>query len=235
MYALEDEPESKGRWRRLGGGALIAAALAGGLVYGATKFEPARRLMQKVVEITVAPELPKDLPPPRTEPPPPPPKRTPPPQKTKVAAPKDQAKPAPTPGEETVGLDSESFGEGSGGPSFQVGNTQMGEPPRVAPGPKKEEPKAIAKKIDPVRVLDSKLPEYPRRARQLGIEGLIVIEVEVDEEGRVTAVRLRQSLDEELDRLTVAAAKKWLYEPARLDGHPIASTKIFRLRYALEN
>jgi protein TonB len=233
MHLLEDEPEKEGRWRRFGGGAAIAALLAGGMVYGANHFEPTRRLIQKVVEMTVV-DIPKDLPPPRTEPPPPPPKRETPKNTQKVAQP--NAKPKPADGEQTVGLDAESFGEGAGGPAFQVGNTQMGEPMGVAVAPPKEAPKpAAAKKVIPVRVLTSTLPEYPRRARQLGIEGLVVVEVEVDENGKVTSVRLRQGLDEELDRISVEAVKKWMYDPALIDGQPIASTRLLRLRYALEN
>jgi protein TonB len=235
MHLLEEEPEKQGRWKRLGGGAAMAAVIATGLVYGANHFEPTRRLIQKVVEITVAPEPPKNLPPPRTEPPPPPPKRAP-PQKTKVAAPENQAKPKPADGEQVVGLDSESFGEGSGGPSFQQGNTQMGEPEKVVVAPKKEEPKiAAVRKMEQARVLDFKQPEYPRRARQLGIEGLVVLELEVDENGKLVKVRVRQGLDDELDRVSVEAAKAWIYEPARLDGQAIASTRLLRLRYQLEN
>jgi protein TonB len=235
VHLLEEEPEKQGRWKRFGGGAAIAAVIAVGMTYGANHFEPTRRLIQKVVEITVAPEPPKNLPPPRTEPPPPPPKRAP-PQKTKVASPENQAKPKPADGEQTVGLDSESFGEGSGGPSFQVGNTQMGEPERVVVAPKKEEPKVAAiRKMEQARALDFKQPEYPRRARQLGIEGLVVLEIEVDEDGKLVKVRIRQGLDDELDRVTMEAAKTALYEPARLDGQAIASTRLLRVRYQLEN
>lgn len=238
MHLLEDEPEKEGRWRRFGGGAAVAALIATGLVYGANHFEPTRKLIQKVVQMTVVePPKPEDLPPPRTEPPPPPPKRAPPKDSQKVAKPEQTAKPKPAEGEQTVGLDASSFGEGAGGPAFQVGNTQMGEPNSVAVAPpSKEAPKGPAvRKADPVRVLSSQLPAYPRRARQLGIEGLIVIEVEVDETGKVTDVRLRQGLDDELDKLSLAAVKTWLYDPATLDGQPIASTKLLRLRYALEN
>jgi protein TonB len=112
----------------------------------------------------------------------------------------------------------------------------MGEPERVVVAPKKEEPKPPAvRRMEQARVLDFKQPEYPRRARQLGIEGLVVLELEVDENGKLIKVRVRQSLDEELDRISVEAAKSWLYEAARLDGMAIASTRLLRLRYALEN
>ncbi len=91
------------------------------------------------------------------------------------------------------------------------------------------------RKMEQARVLDFKQPEYPRRARQLGIEGLIVLELELDEDGKLVKVRIRQGLDDELDRVSLEAAKNWLYEPARLDGQAIASTRLLRLRYQLEN
>jgi protein TonB len=233
VYALEDEPEKKGRWRRLGGGAAIATVIAAVMVFGANHFEPTRRLMQKVVQMTVVvPEPIKNLPPPRTEPPPPPPKRPPPQKQQKVATPQQQQAKPPS-DSDPVGLDATSFAEGSGGPGFQVGSNQMGEPMRTAVV-QKEEPK-VAAKLMPVRVLSSKLPDYPRRARQLGIEGLIVIEVEVDVHGKVTKVQLRQGLEDELDRISLDAVKNWLYDPATVDGQPIASTRLLRLRYQLEN
>ena len=138
MHALEDEPESGSRWRRLGTGALITALVLVGLGYGAQRFEPARRLMLKVVQMTVLPDPPKldKLPPPRTEPPPPPPKRAPPPRKSAAkteAAPKPENQP-PSSSEPVVGLDEGSFGSGDGA-SFQVGTTQMGDPVTVARAP----------------------------------------------------------------------------------------------------
>jgi periplasmic protein TonB len=242
VYALEDEPESGNRWRRLGAGALIAASVLGVLGYGPQRFEPTRRLIQKVVQMTVVTELPKleKLPPPRTEPPPPPPKRAPPPPKSaaKTAAPpkKSDTPPAQTT-EPVVGLDGESFGSGEGA-SFQVGNTQLGEPvnvaqavagPLVAPAPS-DPPKLVPAGVPP-RVERCR---YSSRAQRLGLEGLMIIEVDIDDRGQVKAADLRHGLEEELDRECLEAVRSARFEPATLGGVAVASTRFLRLRFELE-
>jgi protein TonB len=241
VYALEDEPESGNRWRRLGAGALITAAALGLLGYGAQRFEPTRRLIQKVVQMTVVTELPKleKLPPPRTDPPPPPPKRAPPPPKNaaKSAAPPKSDSPLPQTTEPVVGLDGESFGSGEGA-SFQVGNTQLGEPVNVgltAAGalvaPAVEDPPKLVPAGVPSRVERCR---YSSRAQRLGLEGLIIIEVDIDDRGQVKAADLRKGLEEELDRECLEAVRGARFEPATLGGAAVASTRFLRLRFELE-
>lgn len=241
MYALEEEPEEGNRWRRLGAGALITAAALVALGYGAQRFEPARRLLQKVVQMTVVAELPKieKLPPPRTEPPPPPPKRAPPPPKSaaKTAAPPKADSPQPQSSEPVVGLEDGSFGSGDGA-SFQVGNTQMGEPVSVArapaTGPAMTVPDAPAKLIPagvPPRVERCR---YSTRAQRLGLEGMMIIEADIDEKGRVTKADVRKPLEEELDRECLEAVRSARFEPATLAGNAVGSTRFLRLRFELE-
>jgi periplasmic protein TonB len=241
VHALEDEPESGDRWRRLGIGALISMLALFLLGYGAQKFEPARRLMQKVVQLTVVTELPKieKLPPPRTEPPPPPPKRAPPPQKSaaKTAAPPKTNSPQPESAEPLVGLDDGSFGAGDGA-SFQVGNTQLGEPVTVARGPAGALEAAVAKA--PVKLIPAGIPEraercrYSQRAQKRGLTGLMIIEVDIDERGRVTDAGVRKALDDEIDRECLEAVRTARFEPATLGGQAVSSTRFLRLRFELD-
>lgn len=238
MYALEDEPESQHRWRRLGLGALITASVLASLAYGAQRFEPARRLIQKVVQMTVVTELPKPerLPPPRTEPPPPPPKRAAPQKSNAPAAaqPKPARPPSPS-AEPVVGLEEGSFG-GSAGPSFQVGTTQLGDPVNVA---RAAVTTAVAPAV-PARLVPAGVPErvercrYHARAQRLGLQGLMVIETEIDETGRATRTKLRKGLEEELDQECLEAVRSARFQPATLGGKPIASTRLLRLRFELD-
>jgi periplasmic protein TonB len=240
VHALEDEPESGDRWRRLGIGALISALTLFALGYGAQRFEPTRRLIQKVVQMTVV-ELPKidKLPPPRTEPPPPPPKRAPPPPKSaaKTAAPPKSDTPQPQSSEPVVGLDDGSFGEGDGA-SFQVGNTQLGEPTSVARAPAAPLAGPVVKV--PPKLVPAGIPEraercrYSQRAQKRGLQGLMVIEVDIDDQGRVTDADVRQPLDEEIDRECLEAVRLARFEPATLGGQAIASTRFLRLRFELD-
>lgn len=240
MYALEDEPEQGNRWRRLGLGAMIAGASLVALGYGAQRFEPARRLINKVVQMTVITELPKpETLPPRVEPPPPPPRRAPPPPKSaaRTAAPPPRAnQPQPASSEPVVGLEGGSFGSGQGA-SFQVGNTQMGESMSVARAPAAG---PVGAPAAPAKLVPARVPSrvercrYSSRAQRLGLEGLLIIEVDIDERGRVTDADVRKPLERELDEDCMEAVRSARFEPATLGGLAVASTRFLRLRFELE-
>jgi protein TonB len=58
------------------------------------------------------------------------------------------------------------------------------------------------------------LPEYPRIARKRGYQGTVVLEVLVDQNGRVGDLRLFTSSGHSiLDRKAMACVKGWLFEP----------------------
>ena len=58
------------------------------------------------------------------------------------------------------------------------------------------------------------LPEYPRIARKRGYQGTVVLEVLVDQNGRVSDLRLFTSSGHSiLDRKAMASVKGWLFEP----------------------
>lgn len=81
MYALQDEPEKGHRLAVLGIGAILAAAIQGGGLYAAHRFEPAPDTVRKasIVEFRVV-EPPPPPPPPEPPPEPPPPPPEPPPE-----------------------------------------------------------------------------------------------------------------------------------------------------------
>lgn len=58
-------------------------------------------------------------------------------------------------------------------------------------------------------------PEYPRLARKRGYQGTVVLEVMVDQNGRVGDLRLFTSSGHSiLDKKAMASVKGWLFEPA---------------------
>ncbi|MBW2435316.1 MAG: TonB family protein [Deltaproteobacteria bacterium] len=62
-------------------------------------------------------------------------------------------------------------------------------------------------------------PAYPRRARRLGYEGIVMLKVLVDENGRVNdLVVLETSGYPILDRTALVSVKKWLFEPGTEGG-----------------
>jgi len=75
---------------------------------------------------------------------------------------------------------------------------------------------------------------YSQRAQKRGLQGLMVIEVDIDDKGRVTDADVRQPLDEEIDRECLEAVRLARFEPATLGGQAIASTRFLRLRFELD-
>lgn len=62
-------------------------------------------------------------------------------------------------------------------------------------------------------------PEYPATAKRLGIQGEVVLIIDVDAEGNVTNVTVeRSSRNRDLDNSAMQAARKWKFYPAIVHG-----------------
>jgi outer membrane biosynthesis protein TonB len=89
-------------------------------------------------------------------------------------------------------------------------------------------------------------PEYPEEARRRGLRAEVVVEVEVNEKGRVvdTIVLERYVWDEDtkapverldfgLEEAALAASTRWLFQPAREGGFPVRSRTALTFRFGL--
>ena len=62
-------------------------------------------------------------------------------------------------------------------------------------------------------------PPYPRKARRLGYEGIVMLKVLVDESGRVDDLMVLESSGHPiLDHTALASVRKWLFEPGTEGG-----------------
>jgi protein TonB len=62
-------------------------------------------------------------------------------------------------------------------------------------------------------------PPYPRKARRLGYEGIVMLKVLIDENGRVDDLMVFKSSGHSvLDRAALSAVRKWLFEPGTEGG-----------------
>lgn len=62
-------------------------------------------------------------------------------------------------------------------------------------------------------------PDYPLKARQARVEGVVVLEATTDEYGRVKHVKVLRSIPL-LDQAAVEAVRQWEYEPMIINGRP---------------
>jgi protein TonB len=66
-------------------------------------------------------------------------------------------------------------------------------------------------------------PKYPPAAFRQGIEGEVILIVDVDAQGNVTDVSVeKSSRNRDLDRAAMEAARKWRFNPSTVNGQPAA-------------
>lgn len=70
-------------------------------------------------------------------------------------------------------------------------------------------------------LLKKEIPPYPEKAKELGIEGRVVLEVTVNGDGKVIAVRVVTSLHPLLDAAATKAARKMRFAPGTVNGTPV--------------
>lgn len=79
--------------------------------------------------------------------------------------------------------------------------------------------------VVPARVLDNPRPAYPRQARRRGLEGQVVLEVQVLPDGHPGQIEVVAGSGHSiLDRAALAALRDWRFEPAREGGRAVSAT-----------
>jgi TonB family protein len=71
----------------------------------------------------------------------------------------------------------------------------------------------------PRRLVDVK-PVYPADAKAAGIEGVVILDIVIGEDGSVIEARVLRSIPE-LDQAAIDAVNQWQFEPTRLNGEPV--------------
>src|SRR5579862_5125874 len=84
-----------------------------------------------------------------------------------------------------------------------------------------EQPKIAGQDLPAPKRTKTVLPEYPPDAQAKGLHGLVIVELVVDKEGHVTSAQVIQSIPG-LDEAALAAARKWEYQPTKVDGKPVS-------------
>ncbi len=76
-------------------------------------------------------------------------------------------------------------------------------------------------------------PQYTKEAKEAGVEGTVVLKVEITSEGRVENVRVVKGLRPDLDEQAVKAAKMWTFKPAMKDGQPVRVQATIEINFRL--
>lgn len=86
---------------------------------------------------------------------------------------------------------------------------------------------------EPPVVVSLTYPEYPEMARKAGIEGVVMLHVLIDKEGKVRDVRVIKGIGAGLDEAAVKAVKTSIWTPAIQNQRPVAVWVSFPFRFKL--
>ncbi len=76
-------------------------------------------------------------------------------------------------------------------------------------------------------------PQYSAEARAARIQGNVVLQITVTEQGGATNLRIISPLGYGLDEKATEAIAQWQFRPASKDGHPVPSRATLELRFRL--
>jgi periplasmic protein TonB len=131
-------------------------------------------------------------------------------------------------------LDEPSAMAGLVGPAGDVVNPSVSAPPPAAPvwlHPMESGGTAATAKP---RYRTNPVPEYPIPSRRRREEGIVLLNVAVDESGKPSNISLNHSSGYPLlDRAAVDAVRRWTFEPARAGGVPMFSQVVVPVRFSL--
>lgn len=102
----------------------------------------------------------------------------------------------------------------------------------VAPAPEIKTPQPKSN-VQEARLSKSVPPEYPELAKSAHVSGDVVMDALIDPYGNVTSLKVISG-PPLLHRAAVNALRQWKYEPARLDGQPVAVHLAVTLNFHLD-
>ena len=78
-------------------------------------------------------------------------------------------------------------------------------------------------------------PPYPSKARKAGIQGIVVVESIIDQEGCVRYSKVLKGLPFEMDRVALTVVQSWTYQPATLEDRPVAVHFVVTVPFSLKD
>lgn len=92
----------------------------------------------------------------------------------------------------------------------------------------------IADGIKPPRLTYKEEPQYSPVARDSKIEGTVVLEVVISQDGLAESIKVIRELHHDLDKNAVAAVERWRFEPAQKDGKSVKARATIEVNFRLQ-
>jgi protein TonB len=129
-----------------------------------------------------------------------------------VSAPVPTPAPAPAP----AAITAPATAEPAPPAVVPVAATKAPQPPK----PQQQEPVRIGSGVQASKLIRKVLPMYPELAKRAHVEGNVILQVLINEDGTVTNVQVLQS-QPLLDMAAIEAVKQWRYSTTLLNGIPV--------------
>ena len=113
-----------------------------------------------------------------------------------------------------------------------VGGVVGGLSREVPPPP--PEPLRVGGPIPTPELLHRVEPDYPNAAKLVGLQGVVILEATVDEQGRVRDAFVLRSATKLLDQAALDAVRQWRYEPLLFHGQPSPFRLTVTVSFSLE-
>ncbi len=111
-----------------------------------------------------------------------------------------------------------------------VASALLGHATRASAQPRPPAP-APARKIDPPKLVKFVDAEFPESEKASGKGAAVLLQIAISETGAVSQVAVVQSASAAFDAAAVAAAKQFVFEPARADGKAIPVRITYRYEF----
>ena len=89
---------------------------------------------------------------------------------------------------------------------------------------------------DPPKPIHTVSPEYPERAKHDGVSGTVYLNIHIDVQGTVTETKIEEGIEgyPEFTESAGTALMQWKFEPAELDGDPVAVWVVIPVKFSLD-
>jgi protein TonB len=95
-------------------------------------------------------------------------------------------------------------------------------------------PMQIAGDVLAPKRIHSPDPHYPEEARHARVQGVVILQTIIDKVGHVTDIKVLKGLPSGLTEAAVEAVSSWRFEPATLEGEPVAVYYLVTVSFSVQ-
>jgi TonB family protein len=107
------------------------------------------------------------------------------------------------------------------------------EAPRAAGQPDENGFYTVGAHIPPPKKERDVRPSFPKEAQAVGLDGIVIVELFLDEHGAVTDARLSRPIPM-LDTAALEAVKQWRFQPTIIDGRAVPTRLTVTVNFTLQ-